>query len=124
MALNISIYANWERFLSPAPRLLDKSGSAFGFGLVRIFLRWPFRQEAVGIIAVLPGSIVRIPYVRKMDDRTRRGDGLKRLHRIAHNPALEFRLMGFAGLMSERKIEKDRARRINRLRNIERRGHA
>lgn len=62
--------------------------------------------------------------MRKMDDRSRPGDGFKCLHCLAHNPALQFGLMRFAGLMSERKIEKHRARRINRLRNIEGGGHA
>jgi hypothetical protein len=61
--------------------------------------------------------------MRKLDDCSRLGDGFKRLHCLAHNPALEFGLMRFAGLMSERKIEKYRARRINCLRNIKGRGH-
>jgi len=62
--------------------------------------------------------------MRKLDDRSRLGDGFKRLHCLEHNPALQFGLMRFAGLMSEWKIEEYRARRINRLRNIEGGGHA
>ncbi len=105
-------------------RLLNESRSAFGFGLVRIFPRWPFHQEAIGVVGLFPASIVRIPHVRQSDDRARPRDGLKRLHCIAHNLALKFNLMWFASLMPERKIEKHRARRINCLRNIEGRSHA
>jgi hypothetical protein len=104
--------------------LAIESSPAFGFGSVCIFFRWPLRQEAVSVIRFLPSSIVRIPHIREMHDRARLGNCLKCLHCLAHNLALEVRLMWFASLMAKRKIEKHCARRINRLRNIEGRGHA
>jgi hypothetical protein len=109
---------------STSKHLANKSRSAFSLSSVRFFCGWPFWQEAVGIISFLPDAIVWIPYIGKTDDRARLCDSCKCFHRLVHYPALQLRLVGFAGLMPERKIDKHRARRIDCLRNIQSRGHA
>src|SRR5438128_2083573 len=113
---------HWEAFSRPN-RSSGKSASPLGLRLIRFF-GWPFRKEAVGIIRFFPLAVVRIPYVRETDNAARQGDCSKSLHRVAHNPALEFWLMWLAGLMAKRKIEEYCTWRVDCFSNVKRRRHA
>ena len=93
----------------------DKASLALSLGSVSIFLWRPLRQETVSVIGLLPSAILRIPNVGKLHDSARLSDAFKCLQRLLYNLALEFRLMRFTGLMSQREIDEYSPRRINRF---------
>src|SRR5208282_4570242 len=97
---------------SPTISLAAEFGLALGFECVSRFARWTLGHPSRGVVGILPGSIVGIPYVGQLDDCRGRADGVERPHRIADDPALQFGLIGRAGLMTEGKIDEHRARRF------------